>query len=401
MAKQIPPAYTTALARRGFNIENWHAGGGFGNVYKALQVGLGRHVAIKFFDNIVQRQNPTSEKRFEREAPLLARIQHPAIPFVITQGEVHDGSEKTPYTIMQFIPGDTLAEHLSASQRPLADPTIWRVMSDLLGALDAVHQHGIVHRDVNPRNIILSPYGTYLVDFSIGFSTNPEPGLTRATEANTRIGTMNYMAPEQIADSSTVNHLVDVYAAGVVLGEMFGARLPLRVDVLDVELTNVAKPVRDLIRRAAADKPTDRFQRASEFKAELAKAMGSENMPASRHASEDELSDNDVAVIGLVLESSPFPDDNLPRHALMEALREHMTAVERSFAIHRALNKSLIERTWETEDDFHGEGEKYCAVKLTAEGQQWAERHQDWIARVLGMPAARRASLGADDDIPF
>lgn len=418
--RPIPDDYKTTLERRGFHIEGWHGGGGFGNVYKALQVGLNRHVAIKFFDNKFSMMNPVNRKRFEREAPLLARIQHPSVPFVITHGVVGEGSRSTPYTVMQFIAGDTLDARIEGTPRPFDASEIWRVMSDVLGALDAVHQHDIVHRDVKPDNIILSPYGTYLVDFSIGISLVHEPGVTRATAAETRIGTAKYMAPEQYKDSSTVTHLADVYSAGAVLAELLGAQLGLRLGTLDTELKGVPKVLRDVIRRACADTPEDRFATAKEFRAELARVLGVEGVPVKPPADPDLLEDHEVAVLAVVLAECPFPGDDVARYVLLEKIQPLLPDVQRALGIRRLLRLGLIEAFTSQSH----QGDDYDAVRLTEEGHRWAAEHHDWVTTALGTVraaaralvdrAAERRAAGrrpaaepapasnpADDDIPF
>lgn len=208
--RRLPPAeYIDSLEKRGFSLEEWVGGGAYGNVYRASQSRLRRSVAIKFFDNPFIRGD-ANRKRFNREAPLLARVEHPAVPYVITTGVVamRDGGE-IPYTVMQFITGPSLRKRLDTGE-PLEPSRLYRIMSSILTALDSAHKHEVVHRDVKPDNIIVSEHGTFLIDFSIGIVLSPEPGLTRATNAGERVGTPEYAAPEQRIDASSVNHLADI-----------------------------------------------------------------------------------------------------------------------------------------------------------------------------------------------
>ena len=177
-ANQTPESYASALSSRGFDLEERIGRGAFGTVYKANQRSLGRPVAVKFFDSPFMQQ-PINRKRFEREALLLARIQHPSVPYVITQGTLKDESN-TPYSVMHFIPGEGLDRVVQRDGRFQANRAV-DVMLDVLDALETVHERGIVHRDVKPNNIMIEKARTWLIDFSIGIAIAAIPGLSRPT----------------------------------------------------------------------------------------------------------------------------------------------------------------------------------------------------------------------------
>lgn len=272
MSRNAPSEYVDALGRRGFVIEEWIGGGAYGNVYRADHTSLRRPVAIKFFDKALTRDE-TNRQRFMREAPLLARVQHPAIPYVITTGQVSlKNKSSIPYSVMQYVSGSSLDKVIASGKMDLR--SVYRVMSNVLSALDRAHQHDVIHRDVKPDNIVVSDDGAYLIDFSIGICLTPEPGLTRATNTGERVGTIDYAAPEQMVDASSVDHRVDIYGAAVVLAEMLGARPRLKLDKLDVEIAHVPLELRALVRKAAADNPADRFQRAADFLLALERLVG-------------------------------------------------------------------------------------------------------------------------------
>jgi serine/threonine protein kinase len=265
--------YVQALSKRGFVLKERIGGGAYGTVYKAEQTSLRRAVAVKFFDNPFTRDD-ANRKRFEREGPLLARVQHPSIPYVILTGTVVrqlDGGA-VPYTVMQYISGPPLDRRLARGAIEL--PMVYRIMRDVLSALECAHQQGVIHRDVKPDNIILSDLGNYLLDFSIGICVAREPGLTRATNAGAQVGTTNYAAPEQLVDASAVDCRADIYSAGVVLAEMLGARPRLKWDTLDAEMAHVPSALRKIARVATSELPADRYQRASDFLVALEGVIG-------------------------------------------------------------------------------------------------------------------------------
>lgn len=276
MTRTPPADYKAALSRRGFALGEWIGGGAYGSVYRADQVSLSRLVAVKFYDNRFTR-GPANEKRFRREAQLLARVQHPAVPFVITTGVIEREGGGVPYTVMEHVPGRPLRRRLELGP-PMSAQEVFALMRDVLSALSAAHAQGVIHRDVKPENILLSNPGTYLIDFSIGVCLSAGRGVTRATRTGEALGTCEYAAPEQLRDASAVDHRADVFSAGVVLAEMLGARAPIRLDRLAAEIPAVAANLRAVIGRACEADPDARFQSADEFLARLDAVMGPRTM---------------------------------------------------------------------------------------------------------------------------
>lgn len=201
-------------------------GGGMGVVWLARNRSLGRLVALKLIRSD-QLSNPAARERFGREMRLAARLEHPHICTVYSAGEI----EGTPFIEMRFIPGQSLAERIrdarSQEQRLSKAGLAWALMliEKTARALHAAHEQGLVHRDVKPANILVTPEGEpVLLDFGLARST--EIGEENLTLTGERPGTPAYMAPEQIEMGGSVDQRTDVYALGVTLYELLALRLP-------------------------------------------------------------------------------------------------------------------------------------------------------------------------------
>lgn len=194
--------------------------GGMGVVYRAKDLQLGRQVALKVLPAGFA-QDPAYAARFEREARVLASLNHPNIAQIygfVTSGE-------TRALVMELVEGPTLAERLAAGSLPLEE--CLSVSTQLVQALAEAHDQGIVHRDLKPQNIKLARGGRVKVlDFGIarrqaaaGSLMGDATTLTPATEAGTILGTVGYMAPEQVR-GEIVDTRADIFAFGCVLYEM-------------------------------------------------------------------------------------------------------------------------------------------------------------------------------------
>lgn len=258
----IPAEYTKYLESKGFRTEGPIGSGLSGIVVKAIQTRLGRPVAVKFFDGLAGRGNRALRKRFEREAVLLARIQHPAVPYVLTTGVIPDID--VPYTVLQFVDGHRLRDELD-KKRTIEPELALRYAAEVLDALRAAHRERIIHRDVKPENIMISGGRCVLIDFSIGFSLEDLPGATRATATGQGLGTLDYMCPEQRRDMARVDERCDLYAAGVVLLEMLSGTPRLPVDRIDAQLAHLPLGIRTVVRRACVEQADARYQSAEEF----------------------------------------------------------------------------------------------------------------------------------------
>ena len=259
--------------------------GGMATVYRAYHAGLDRYVAIKvlpdYFDD-----DPTYRERFQQEARSVARLKHPNILEVFDFGTENG----VAYLVLELVEGGTLADKVG---QPMDLQDVIRILEPMAGALDHAHAHDILHRDIKPSNILLHENGTpVLADFGLARMAG---SLRRLTNSGTVMGTPEYMSPEQAADEP-VGPASDRYALAVVAYEMLTGRVPFQSDtpatVLLAHLTKAVPATRelkgelsahveDVLRRALAKAPQDRYASAAEFVSALKPAAW-----PSRHADE-------------------------------------------------------------------------------------------------------------------
>jgi Tol biopolymer transport system component len=249
-----------------------------GDVYRARDTRLGRDVALKFLGDEL-RDDAEFQARFEREARAVAEVSHPNIAALFDIGR--DGD--VAFLVMELVEGETLATKLRKG--PLPIESVCRLGAQIAGALAAAHARGIVHRDLKPANIIVTPAGAKLLDFGLArrFETGAADMATATesrelTAVGTVLGTVPYMAPEQV-EGGRVDARTDVFALGSVLWEMatgrraFDARTgpALIAAILALEpppipsLRPGAPPALDRLVRACLRKdPSQRWQSASD-----------------------------------------------------------------------------------------------------------------------------------------
>jgi eukaryotic-like serine/threonine-protein kinase len=208
-------AIPAILAGR-YKIEKMIGEGAFAATYLAEDMKLLRPVAVK----LLRSQHVTDDgftARFEREAQVAAQVSHPNVVQVHDYG--HDGQHV--FIVMHYVSGPTLAEYVRRQKRLSSDEVI-RIVGQVLGGLAAIHERGIVHRDIKPQNILLEDDLTpMLSDFGVAYS----PLESSLTQTGMTIGTAAYMAPEQ-ATGEQVGPRADLYAVGCVLYELLTGQLP-------------------------------------------------------------------------------------------------------------------------------------------------------------------------------
>lgn len=210
-----------------YRIEQEIGRGGMAVVYRARDLRLDRTVALKLLAPELAR-NDTFRNRFSHESRVAAAIDHPHIVPVFEAGET-DG---VLYIAMRYVAGSDL-RHLLDRQGPLPLATALRIATQVASALDAAHEHGLVHRDVKPGNILVArgtdrdhPEHTYLTDFGL---TKKSLSLTGFTTVGQFVGTLDYVAPEQIS-GRPVDGRCDVYGFACVVFESLTGHPPFRRD---------------------------------------------------------------------------------------------------------------------------------------------------------------------------
>ena len=250
--------------------------GGMGDVRAGTDLALGREVAVKFLRNDLAHQ-PNLRHRFEREARAAARITHPHVVAIYDIGE-HEG---LPYIVMERLSGRTLADEMTAGA--LAEARACSLVLETLAALDAAHRLGVIHRDIKPGNILLTPDGhAKVADFGIAKLAED----LEHTATGTLFGTAGYLAPERLA-GRPATPASDLYSVGVVLFEALAGRpafigdTPLALvasisEGVPVSLTTLRSDldpgVVAAVERAMAKDPDLRFESAPTMAAALVTA---------------------------------------------------------------------------------------------------------------------------------
>jgi serine/threonine protein kinase len=198
-----------------WRLENMLGEGGMGRVYRAVDA-AGSQAAVKIVKAELARDD-IFRRRFDREAKVAQRVEHPHVVPVIEAGE-QDG---IPYLAQVFIEGGSLEDRIKRETRlPLADTV--RICTAVASGLDAMHVQGLIHRDVKPANILLGDDGTpFIADFGLA----KDRDASVLTQAGQALGSMDYMAPEQIRGEE-VSAQTDVYALGCVMFECLNGRPP-------------------------------------------------------------------------------------------------------------------------------------------------------------------------------
>ncbi|CAI3292512.1 Stk1 family PASTA domain-containing Ser/Thr kinase [Enterococcus cecorum] len=252
--------------------------GGMANVFLARDLILDREVAIKVlrYDFL---NDQSAIRRFQREMLASTELVHPNIVTVYDAGQ----EGETQFLVMEYVKGMDLKRYIQ-TQYPIPYGRIVDIMQQILSAVALAHQHRIIHRDLKPQNILIDESGTVkITDFGIAVALSE----TSITQTNSMLGSVHYLSPEQARGSMATNQS-DIYAIGIILYEMLTGKVPFdgesavtialkhfQEEIPSVRLydRHVPQSLENVVLKATAKDPIDRYQSAEEMSADLATAL--------------------------------------------------------------------------------------------------------------------------------
>lgn len=278
--------------------------GGMASVFKAYHPALDRYVALKVLHQAFN-EDSTFIGRFQREAKVVAKLEHPNIVPVYDFAE-HEGR---PYLVMKFIEGDTLKARMAVS--PLSSHEIEKVVETVGSALGYAHKQGVLHRDIKPSNVLITSENVmYLADFGLArIAVAGESTLS----TDSVMGTPQYISPEQAMGKKDLDARTDIYSFGVMLYEMVVGQVPFSADTpfsiihdhiytplpLPVSVNpNVPEPVQRVLLKALAKNRDDRYQTVDELIRAFKSAWVEAGIP---------MRGSDVTLAGVAVKTSPVP----------------------------------------------------------------------------------------------
>ena len=254
-----------------YEIKSELGRGGMATVYRGWDPLFEREVAVKVLPPELLHSDPQFKMRFEREAKIIASLEHPSIVPVYDVGD----DTGQPYFVMRYMSGGSLSDRIKAKNLTVDDAL--KILGQLAPGLDEAHAKGIVHRDLKPSNILFDGKGTpYISDFGIAKLSQAQSGNMTGSAI---IGTPAYMAPEQ-AQGTGVDGRTDIYAVGIILFEMLTGRQPYEADTpMAVAFKHITDPVPNIheanpslpdavdtvIHKAMAKNKDDRFPTATDM----------------------------------------------------------------------------------------------------------------------------------------
>jgi serine/threonine protein kinase len=269
----------------GYRIDSRIGRGGMGVVYRATDLSLDRSVALKVLTEELAKDHGF-RRRFVSESKLAASLDHPNVIPIHAAGE-HDG---VLYIAMRFVPGDDLRTLLRVQGRIEPERAV-RLIAQVASALDAAHAHGLVHRDVKPANVLVTEEDhVYLTDFGLSKRVGAD---TEATKTGMVLGTLDYIAPEQIRGEA-IGAYTDVYSLGCMITHLLTGQVPFTVPTEEGKLwAHFSEPpplpsarvpalgsaFDAIVTRAMSKRPQDRYARAGEVGAAMLAAASAPAAP--------------------------------------------------------------------------------------------------------------------------
>lgn len=255
--------------------------GGMANVYLAEDIILQRKVAVKILRLDLQNE-PQTQARFQREALATSELSHPNIVSVLDVGMDHG----LPYMVMEYVDGPDLKEYIRENF-PLDLREVIRIMDQILSAVALAHKHNVIHRDLKPQNILMDKRGNIkIADFGIAVALNQ----SSITQTNSVMGSVHYMSPEQTR-GGLVTKQSDIYSLGIILYELITGTVPFNGDMpVSIALKHAQEPIpsirkkdksvpqalENVVLKATAKDPRDRYDSAQAMKADLDSSLDPE-----------------------------------------------------------------------------------------------------------------------------
>ena len=263
-----------------YTVERELGGGGMSRVFVAFDESLGRRIVVKVLHP--QLAANVSIERFRREIRVAAQLVHPHIVPLLSAGE----TEGLPYYTMPYIEGESLRALLQREKR-LSTADASRIVGEIAGALDYAHRQGIIHRDIKPENVLIQDGHAVVTDFGIARALSNSAASGTITQIGVTVGTPAYMSPEQSSGDPDLDARADVYSLGCVLYEMLAGAPPYAGDSTRALMAQhfsapiprirsvrgeVSASLEDVITRALAKEPRERFPSAAQFASGIGRA---------------------------------------------------------------------------------------------------------------------------------
>ena len=305
---------------RAYELTEEIGSGGMATVYRAYQPSMDRYVAVKVIRPSILH-DPALRERFQREARLIARLEHPHLLPVYD----FDGEHEPPYIVMRYLEGGTLKQIQQRGGVP-RDEFLY-ILHQLAGALDYAHRQGVVHRDLKPSNVMIDKEGNaFLTDFGIARSTGGDKDLTGT---GLMIGTPGYMAPEQARGDGQVDKAADIYSLGVMAFEILTGSPPYEHESgFEVILAHMNSPipraserrpdlpkaVDAVLTRVLAKDKSERHPSAAAFVEDLTRSLNIKpsNAPAALQSMTQTISVDQLAAIHAQKGSPDTPSSSTP-----------------------------------------------------------------------------------------
>ena len=279
----------------GYQIEEVLGRGGMGIVYKAVDTSLDRVVALKVMNPLLVA-NEQFFRRFKAEAKVLGRLKHPNIVGVFTLRHTEDYL----FIVMEYVNGGTLMD-LILHHEAIPWHNTLPIIQQTLNAVDYAHRQHVIHRDIKPRNILISRSGiAQVTDFGLAKIQDLSAATHALTKTGITGGTLYYMPPEQLAGLTKVDHRGDIYSLGMTYYVMLAGRSPFEklssefvvskaIDAHDFpalgELDiDIPEPLVQIVMKAVEREPEDRYQSADEMLDDV-----NRKIPMGRHAKPEEI----------------------------------------------------------------------------------------------------------------